>query len=257
MVCRSVLRWVRSLTAGYLTQALPCFLLLCSWHGISQMTVWGEIPNNIVQIIFQWFCSVYPPSLWMQPWSTFVLRRNCPFGSLAQSNAALQAPGSCQENQRWMEGRRDNPSFVPQPRLARKVAGAAGRVLCSPSSQPVCHRLLGSQAGLDQACTSSFSLVEGGELCLKGSIPDRRLLLKPCSLSKLLYLWFHSTAFIVVVIRVMFYPIFSKLISYLCMHQRVYEHQAFVAKIQLGKTGSECRIKQLNIVDQWDKWVLD
>lgn len=55
----------------------------------------------------------------------------------------------------------------------------------------------------------------------------------------------------------MFYPIFSKLISYLCMRQRVYEHQAFVAKIQLGKTGSECRIKQLNIVDEWDKWVLD
>lgn len=54
----------------------------------------------------------------------------------------------------------------------------------------------------------------------------------------------------------MLYPIWSKLIPYLCMHQRGYEHQAFVAKIQLSKMRSECRIQQLNLVDQWDEWEL-
>lgn len=194
----------------------------------------------------------------MQPWAVFAFRRNRPLGSLAQYDAALQAWGSRQESQRWREGRRENPSFLPQPHLARKLAGAAGRVPCPPPApaQPVCCLWLESQVGLSRWCTSSFSLVEGGESCLKGSIPDRRLLLKPRSLYKLLYLWFHSTAFIVEVIRVMLYPIWSKLIPYLCMHQRGYEHQAFVAKIQLSKMRSECRIQQLNLVDQWDEWEL-
>lgn len=46
-----------------------------------------------------------------------------PLASLAQSSAALQAPGSYQESQKQREGRRENLSFLPQPHLARKLAG--------------------------------------------------------------------------------------------------------------------------------------
>lgn len=124
----------------------------------------------------------------------------------------------------------------------------------SPPAQPVCCLWLGSQVGLCQCCTSSFCLVvEGGESCLKGTIPDRRLLLKPHSLYKPPHLWFHSTAFIVEVIWMMLYPMWSKLIPYLCRHQRGYENQAFVAKIQLSKMGSECWIQQFNLGNKQDE----
>ena len=86
----------------------------------------------------------------MQPWAVFVFRRNCPLGSLAQSDAALPAPGSRQENQRRREGRGENPSSLPRPRLARKLAGAAGKVLCvcvCVSRSPTCLSSLAGESG--------------------------------------------------------------------------------------------------------------
>lgn len=121
---------------------------------------------------------------------------------------------------------------------------------CRQGAHPVCRPGLGSRAGLPGCPSLFFSLVEAGEPCLKGSIPDRRLLLLPCRLCKLPYLWFHSTAFIGEVIRVMFYPIWSKFSSYLCTHQRECARRDFVAEIQWSKTGSEHWIQQLNLVDQ-------
>lgn len=37
--------------------ALVCLAVQLMWA-----TMWGEIPNSIVEILFQWFCSVYPSS---------------------------------------------------------------------------------------------------------------------------------------------------------------------------------------------------
>lgn len=68
----------------------------------------------------------------MQLWAVYVFRRNCTHGSLVQSDAALRAPENQQESQRQREGRRENPSFLPQPQLARDLSSIAGKMLCPP-----------------------------------------------------------------------------------------------------------------------------
>lgn len=103
----------------------------------------------------------------MQPWSVFVFRRSCPFSPFAQSSAALQAPGSCQESLRWREGRRENPSFLPRPHLARKLAGAAGRALWVPPSPTCLSSLAGESGGL--ASVMHRFLLPGGR---RGVVPE-------------------------------------------------------------------------------------
>lgn len=150
------------------------------------------------------------------------------------------------------EGRREDPSFLPQPQLARNLAGMAGRMLCPPST--TCLLCLAGEPGRLGLVLQRFLLPgRRRESCLKGTTPDRRVLLKPHSLYKPPHLWFHSAAIIVEVTRMMFYPMWSKFISYLCRHQRGYENQAFVAKIQINKMGSECWIQQFNLGNQWDE----
>lgn len=153
----------------------------------------------------------------MQTWAVIVFGRNCcPLHSLAQSHAVLQAPGRVKD--RGRAGGKSLPSGLSPSGLESWLVPQAE--CCPPTpAQPVCHLWLGSQAGLRWWCTSSVSLLEGGASYLKSGIPDRRLLLEPCCLYKLPCLWFYSAACIVEVLRVMFYPIWSKL-TYLHMHQR-------------------------------------
>lgn len=108
----------------------------------------------------------------MQLWAVYVFGRNCPHGSLVQSDAALQTPESHQESQRQREGRRENPSFLPQPQLARNLYGIAGRMLCPPGT--TCLLALAGEPGGLVLVLHGFLLSGGGRgLCLKGTIPDR------------------------------------------------------------------------------------
>lgn len=104
----------------------------------------------------------------MQPWAVFAFRRNRPLGSLVQYDAALQARGSRQESQRWREGRRENPSFLPQAQLARKLAGAAGRVPCPPRPSPTCLLSLAGESGGLESVMHQF-LLPGGR---RGVVPE-------------------------------------------------------------------------------------
>lgn len=131
--------------------------------------------------------------------------------------------------------------------LSPSWLGICLALLCVPST--TCLLSLAEEPGGRVSVLHWFLLPGGGRgVCLKGTIPDRRLLLyKPP------HLWLHSTASIMEVIGMTFYPMWSKLISYLCRHQRGYENQAFVAKIQLNKMGPECWIQQFNLGNQWDE----
>lgn len=104
--------------------ALVCLAVQLIWA-----VMWGEIPNNEVEILFQWVCSVCPSSFWTQLWAVYVFRRIVLMVPLSSLMLHCKPQRTTRKSQRQRVGEKILPSC-----LSPSWLGICLALLCPPST---------------------------------------------------------------------------------------------------------------------------